>query len=251
MPRRRKPALTAEAHRRNLELLARLGAEVRRARKRRRWTQREVATRSGLSQPTISDLELGRGGGLSLDTWQRVGIALGRPLRVDLSAETQPDPRDAGHLAIQELVLRLAKAAGYTRRFELPTRPAPSRSSDVAVGDQRRRILTLVECWNGVGDIGSSTRSTHRKQAEMEAIAATTGDGAGYRVVTCWVVRATAHNRALVARYPEVFVANFPGSSLRWVRALTLAEEPPSEPGLVWCDLGATRLFPWRRVGPS
>jgi hypothetical protein len=62
-----------------------------------------------------------------------------------------------------------------------------------------------------------------------------------------WVVRATARNRALVARYPEVFAARFPGSSARWVAALTTGALPPSQPGLVWSDVGATRLFAWRR----
>jgi hypothetical protein len=45
-----------------------------------------------------------------------------------------------------------------------------------------------------------------------------------------------------------VFDAKFPGSSLAWVRALTGCADPPAEPGLVWCDVGATRLFAWRRT---
>jgi hypothetical protein len=61
------------------------------------------------------------------------------------------------------------------------------------------------------------------------------------------VVRATARNRQLVARYPEVFASRFPGSSIGWVRALATGTEPPAEPGLVWCDANATRLYAWRR----
>ena len=62
-----------------------------------------------------------------------------------------------------------------------------------------------------------------------------------------WVVRATAPNRALVARYPEVFGSRFPGSSGGWVEALAAGSEPPTQTGLVWCDIEATRLFGWRR----
>jgi hypothetical protein len=44
-----------------------------------------------------------------------------------------------------------------------------------------------------------------------------------------------------------VFASRFPGSSRRWVDALTTGTPPPRETGLVWCDVGATRLSEWRR----
>jgi hypothetical protein len=85
-----------------------------------------------------------------------------------------------------------------------------------------------------------------RKLAELEDMAvARWGEDA--RVGLVWIVRATRRNRALIAKYPEIFASRFPGSSIGWVRALTLGTEPPTEPGLVWCDVAATRLFEWRR----
>jgi hypothetical protein len=60
------------------------------------------------------------------------------------------------------------------------------------------------------------------------------------------VVGATARNRALVARSPEVFGARFPGSSVAWLRAITTGAEPPAEPGLVWSSVDGLRLFAWR-----
>ena len=62
-----------------------------------------------------------------------------------------------------------------------------------------------------------------------------------------WIVRATARNRALVARYPEVFAARFPGSSAGWLASLSKGTAPPNGPGLVWTDVAATRLLAWRR----
>ena len=65
-------------------------------------------------------------------------------------------------------------------------------------------------------------------------------------MATVWVVRATRRNRDLVARYPELFASRFTGSSRAWVQALTTGSAPPSDLGLVWCDVRATRLYAWR-----
>lgn len=249
MVRTRRPHLAPEAHRRNLEQVARLGAEVRSSRRRRRRTQAQVGALAGLSQSSISRLERGHGGGLTLDTWQRIGLALGRALIVGLARDPDDDVADAGHLAVQELLLRLARHGGRAGSFELATRPTdPHRSVDVASRDDAQRVLILQEAWNRIDDIGAAARSTARKVAEAEALAvAIGGEGGPYRVASVWIVRATARNRTLVHRYPEVFQARFPASSVAWWRALTAAGVVPEKPGLVWCDVHATRLFPWRR----
>ena len=248
MPKYRRQELVAEAARRNREQTARLGGRVRDARMRRRVTQQQLAERVGLSRSTISAMERGLGGGLTLDAWQRVAVALDIRLNIDLARDPIEEPTDAGHLRIQELVLRLGRAAGYHGSFELATRSAnAARSTDVGLRDDRRRFLTFVECWNTIGDLGAAARSSDRKLAEAEALGIALGGERPHRVAGCWVVRATARNRELVRRYPEIFAARFPGSSLGWVRALTLGTPPPGEQGFVWCDVATTRLFAWRR----
>ena len=245
----KRPELTAEAQRRNREATARLGMEVRGSRRRRRLTQAGLGRRAGLHASTIGLVERGLGGSLSIETWQRIGLALERPLVVTLPRDPHEEPTDAGHLRIQELVLRLGRRNGWTTTFELPTRPSdPTASADVGLGDVRHRTLILVECWNIIGDIGAAARSTARKVAEAEQLAVVRGgDGDAWRVASVWVVRETRRNRGLVARYPEVFGARFPGTSIGWVRAMTDGLEPPRQPGLAWCDAGCTRLFAWRR----
>jgi len=262
MVKRKRHELAAEAVRRNREVLARLGAEVRESRSRRGMTQAELGQRIGVARATVGAIERGLGGGHTLDAWQRIGLALDRPLRIELARDPREEPADAGHLAIQELVVRLGRAAGYRATFELPSRPSnPSSSTDVGLRDDRLRRLTLVECWNTVGDVGAGVRSTLRKQADAEGVAAVIGGarpiraleaadepGPPYTVASVWVVRATRRNRELVARYPELFASRFPGSSRAWVAALTTGSPPPSELGLVWCDVAATRLSAWRKA---
>lgn len=247
----RRPRIDAESSLRNRAQLAMIGAEVRASRLRRHLTQRRLGERATVSQTTISRLERGHGGGITLDAWQRVFTALGRRLIVDAARDPVEEPRDAGHLAIQELIIRLGRQAGYVGSFELASRPSdPIRSTDVGLRDDRRRLLLLIECWNTIGDIGAAARSTSRKLAEAESYAIAVGGDRPHRVGSCWVVRATERNQLLLGRYPEVFAARFAGSSLGWVRSFTEGTEPPSEPGLVWADIHATRLFAWRRVRP-
>ena len=188
MARTKRPELSAEAHRRNLEQLAGLGAALRAARQRRRLTQEQLGERAGVSRSSVSRIERGLGGAQTLDTWQRLALAAGVPLIVKLLRDPLEDTADAGHLGMQELVLRLGRQIGVTRSFELPTKPAePWRSTDVALRDDRRRVLILEECWNSIGDIGAATRSTTRKVAEGQALGIAIGDGRPYRVASVWI----------------------------------------------------------------
>ena len=87
------------------------------------------------------------------------------------------------------------------RSFEVPTKPAdPWRSIDVGLLDDTRRRLIVSECWNTFGDVGAAARSSERKAAEAEDLATARWAEAPHRVGLVWVVRATAANRALVAR---------------------------------------------------
>lgn len=184
---------------------------------------------------------------LDLELLERIAIVFGLPLNVHLGRDPREDVADAGHLAMQELLLRLGRANGLDRQLELPTRPTePWRSIDVVVASEPRRLAIAIECWNTIGDFGAAVRSSQRKLAELENT--TVGRwGADAQAALVWVVRDTGRNRALVARYPEVFATRFPASSRAWVAALTASGPIPSEPGLVWCDVRRGRLYPWRR----
>ena len=215
-------------------------------RERRGWTRTELARRAAIGRMVESRIERGITN-VDLEVLQRIGAAMGRPLLVTFGRDIMETPTDAGHLAIQELVLRLGRAAGYTGSFELPSRPGESwRSIDVGLADASRRRMLLVECWNTIGDVGVASRSSERKRVDLDAIAAGRwGPDASVNVL--WVVRATARNRALIHRYPEVFTARFPGSSRGWVDCLTSGERPPlgTRPRLV-----RHRRHPHLRVAP-
>jgi transcriptional regulator with XRE-family HTH domain len=222
------------------------GAKVRAARVRRHWRQTDLARRVDLSQPTISSIERGEGATLSLVAWQRIADAFDLSLTLKLGRDRLEETRDAGHLAMQELVLRLGRRQRVTRTFEL--RSAGGRWTDVGLADHASGRLVLVECVNVIQDIGSAIRASDRKLAEAESLAVALGPDRPRAVHACWVVRSTRRNRHLVARYPELFATRFPGSSRAWVAALTAGASPPAQRGRVWCDVAATRVFAWRRA---
>lgn len=250
--KKRRSKLESEAMRLLQPSLRDEGQKIRASRKRRGWTQKESGRRAELSQQTISQIERGDGATLSVAAWKRVALALNLPLEIKVGRDAMEPPVDAGHLGVQELILRLGRGGGYARTFELQTRSTdPMRSTDVGLVDHVNRRMLRIECVNSFGDIGSAIRSSDRKQREAEGLAISLGHGEPYTVHECWVIRSTRRNREIIGRYPEIFASRFRGSSRAWVSALTRGEAPPDEPGLIWCDVGATRIFDWRRPALS
>jgi len=172
-------------------------------------------------------------------------MAISRPVAVSFSRDlaAPPEPTDAGHLAAQELVLRLARENGRTGVFEMPTsRSAAPGVVDVAVRDDPALVLILVEIWNRMTDLGSASRSTSRKVADVEASL----PSPGFRVASCWLLVDNAANRAIVRRFPEILGARFPGSSVGWTRAIINGDIPPIEAGAAWIDPRSGRITPVR-----
>jgi transcriptional regulator with XRE-family HTH domain len=250
MPRSKRPDIAIEAELRLLERRSRIGAAIKEARVRRRWTQTRLAAAASLSRRIVARTERAETR-LDVEALQRLALALDLPLTVELGRDPRRDVADAGHLAMQELILGVGRRAGLLHRFELATRPNdPWRSADVVIGSDQQRAAADIECWNVFGDIGAAVRSSQRKVAELHEIAVARW-GADARASLCWVVRSTVRNRELVRRYPEVFAAAFPGSSTAWVASLRGDRSIPAEPGLVWTDLRASRIFAWRRLRQS
>lgn len=225
-----------------------MGRLIRAARLRRRLTQAALGLRVGISQSQVSRIELGHGRSVPLTTWIALAHELGLRPHFDLARDWLEAAADAGHLAIQELLLGFARATACAGTFELAIRPNdPAHSIDVFVRDDLRRRLLVEEAWNSFGDVGAGARSFDRKMAAARELAVAIGGDRPYDVAGVWVVRATKRNRELVARYPEVFATRFPGSSARWVQTLKTGSPPPSQPGLVWADSRATDVHAWRR----
>lgn len=228
------------------DAVVKLGRQIRRSRQRRRLRQQTLAERVGISRALLAKMEAGNATGTPPEVWFALAVAIDRYLKFEFARDPLQELADAGHADIQELVLRVAKQAGYRGGFELRTRTSdPSRSIDVPLISRQERRIVVVECWNTFGDLGGAARSSQQKLASAsDAAVVHGGDDEPYATGLCWIVRDTKRNRELVARYSHIFDAFLPGTSLGWVKALTVpGAAMPAQPGLVWCDVRATRLF--------
>jgi hypothetical protein len=166
---------------------------------------------------------------------------------VEARRDPLDDVRDAGHLAIQELVLRVAAAAASMRRssFQFALACLATRSTS-SCGTTSGGCSWCAR--RGTRSATSEQAPAHSsgKLGQAEQLAGTLGLDGPHRVRGCWVVRATTANRNLVRRYPTIFASRFPGSSLGWWRTLIAGDDPPAQPGLVWSDREASKLFPLR-----
>lgn len=214
-------------------------------------TLRALALKLQVSHTRLGQLERGLGANAPIALWVKLGIALGRPVAVSFSRDISEsgEPRDAGHLEAQELVLRLARKTGRRASAELATKPwDPARSVDVVIRDDRQRTLLLIEIVNRSGDLGAALRSTDRKVAELERAAVLAGgDKDPYRVAVGWLLLDTAANRLLVSRFAELLGTRFPESSAAFARAINDGVAPPGEPAIAWVDARSKRIYALRR----
>jgi transcriptional regulator with XRE-family HTH domain len=242
MRRIRRPPAVTTGLREAQAIAANLGRDAKTTRQRRRLRQAELGRLVGLSQSEISYLERGHGARTSIETWVAIGIALQRPIAIGFSRDAvDPAPQDAGHLAAQELTLRLAMRAGWRGRFEVPSEPgAPRHVTDVELSAADGQVV-LVEIWNRLVDLGAAVRSSDRKLADVAS-----RRGHLDSALSCWLLVDTAANREVVSRYPTILRARFSGSSAGWVGALTTGTTAPTRPGLAWIDVRSGRLRPLR-----
>jgi transcriptional regulator with XRE-family HTH domain len=244
--------VSAIADRHAAALAERLGTALRDARRQRNLTQAVVAARAGIDQATWSRLERGRDPRFTLATWDRAAHAVGTGLNAYLpQASAAAAPRDAVHLRNQELVLRTARGGGWRGVPEqaLDADLARSRHGDVVLSRRRAAAapeVCLIEVVDWVADAGESVRDFQRRVAAVDryAVARMRPGDTVPRSGGGWLLRATRRNRELVNEHRHFFRGRFPGSGRAWLAALTDPATPmPTEPALLWVDVGGTRIF--------
>ena len=229
----------------------RLGATIRAVRVRRGWRQTDLATRSGVSPATISRLERGHPGSLTLDTIRGVSAAL--DIRVDLVPRWRAGDLDrllnAKHSQLHELVARwfARELPAWTLAPEVSYAIYSERGViDIVAWHAGRRAILVIELKTDIVDVNQLIGKVGEKARLIRQIVRDRGWDP--LTISTWVIVADGRtNRARLRAHRAVLRAAFPsdGQSMRrW-----LADPVGDIAGLsTWTTIARRPLAPVRRV---
>lgn len=191
----------------------RFGSALRAVRQRRRWRQRDVADRAGVSQSTVSRAERGHLATLSLGAIRAVAAVL--DVRADLVARWRAGDLDrllnARHsLFHQTVASRLGRCPGWTLAPEVSFSVFGERGVVDLVGwNAEHRALLLIELKTDIADVNELIGTFDRKLRLGASIARDRGWQPD--TVSGWVIVAPGRtSRARIAAHRQVLRAAFP-----------------------------------------
>ena len=193
----------------------RFGSFIRVVRIRQRWRQSELATRAGVSQASVSRIERGHLGALSLATVRKVAAAL--DVRVDVLGRWRGGDLDrlmnARHSALSESVVRAVRRLGWIVAPEVSFSIYGERGIiDLLAWNQAKRALLVIELKTEIVDINELVGTLDRKVRLAARIAREHGWAIEPETtISAWVIvsesrtnrrRLQAHAAMLRAAYP-------------------------------------------------
>jgi transcriptional regulator with XRE-family HTH domain len=200
-----------------------VGRGFRALRKRRGWTQSELATRAGAPQSTVSLIERGRLELVRVPTLRRVGRELGIVVEIGPRWPIADVARllDADHARLTEVVVRVLRGAGWEAAVEYTFNDFGDRGSvDILAWHPVRRALLIVEIKTRVVDIQDLHAAIDRKVRVVPKLVAKERGWRAAIVGKLLVVKGTDANRDGVRRHAATFDATFPSRSRaarRWI----------------------------------
>ena len=192
----------------------RFGTVVRAVRQRRTWRQRDLAFKARVSQSTISRLERGHYGTLSLDTIRRIAATL--DIRADIVARWRAGDLDrlvsARHSALHEAVAAsfVSRGTGWILAPEVSFSIYGERGViDMLAWHEGRKALLVIEPKTDISDVNELLGTFDRKVR----LAAQVVEARGWDPVTVsgWVIVAPGRtNRERIRAHGAVLRAAFP-----------------------------------------
>jgi len=201
----------------------RIGRSLRALRRRRRARQEDVARAARLSQSTISRIELGELGGVTLDSLGRVASSLGARVDVGIRWHGEGLDRllDEAHAALVERVVVALTARGWVVATEVSFSIFGERGSvDVLAWHPLTSVLLVVEAKSVVPDVQATIHALDRKQRLGRVIARDRG-WAPVAVARLLVVADQRTARRRIDEHATTFGVAFPlrgGELQRWLR---------------------------------
>ena len=223
----------------------RVGATLRALRRRAGLRQREVATRAGCHQTTVSRAERGELDTLSLGHLRRLFGAVGARFDGEVRWRGGAVDRlvDQRHAALVEAVARQLRNWGWTVIAEVTFSEYGERGSiDLLAADTSTRAIAVLEMKTEIGAVEETIR---RHDVKTRLAPKLTMQRLGWRPVSAariLVLPEGTAARSGVARHSATFRSSYPASSRQvraWLRSPTRREPAGARAGL-GAGLGGT-----------
>lgn len=194
----------------------RFGTAVRQVRIRRDLRQLDLARTAGISRATVSRIERGHLGSLSVDTVRRVAAAL--DIRVDLIARWRSGDLDrllnSHYSRFHELVARrFASLPGWIARPEVSFAHYADRGViDILAFHSESGMVLVIELKTDIADVNEMVGTLDRKRRNAVAVAREQGWPVDEATrVSAWLIVADgATNRRRVAAHRVMLRSAFP-----------------------------------------
>lgn len=202
----------------------RVGRAFREIRIRLGLRQADLASESGVSQRTVSEIELGRLEHVRLQTLRLVAEALDVKVSVDAwwRSGRVDHLLDRGHAALVEHVALTLRAAGWIVRPEVTFNEFGDRgSADLVAWHPVERALLIVEVKTRIDDTQEATSTFSKKVRILPSILARDEGWDAATVGRLLVLADTRMNRDLVRAHQATFDAIWPARTAvvrRWLR---------------------------------
>lgn len=206
-----------------------MGSAIRSVRRRRQMLQRDLARLSGVSQSTVSRIERGHLGSLSMSTVRAVGSAL--DIRLDLIPRWRAGDLDrllnAAHSGPHESVARSFRARpSWTVRPEISFSIYGERGVvDLVAWHRDRRALCIIELKTSVVDVNELIGVLDRKRRLGPRIVSDLGWTPA--TVSVWVIVSDGRtNRRRIQAHQAVLRAAFPSDGRVMAGWLSMPDRP-------------------------
>jgi transcriptional regulator with XRE-family HTH domain len=203
----------------------RIGAALRSVRRRKGWSQEELASKAKVSQAGVSRMERGHIGSMRLDDIRRVAAAL--DIRIDVYARWRAGDLDrllnARHSELHELVARwfAEELPEWVLAPEVSFSIYGERGViDILAWHEATRSLLVIELKTAIADVNELLGTTDRKRRLAAQVARERGWDP--RTVSQWLIIAdTRTNRRRLDAHLAVIRNAFPDGTWairRWLR---------------------------------
>jgi transcriptional regulator with XRE-family HTH domain len=206
----------------------RIGLQIRALRRQRRWTQRELGRRVGMSDSRISRVERGAADRIPVASLERILAELSARLHVRVLWRGEEFDRllDREHAGIVERVLQDLSLAGWTAIPEATFHVAGERGSiDVLAWHAPTRTLLVVEVKSVVPDIQATVSGLDRKARLGPVIGRERGWDAGF-VARLLVLPDDRTSRRRVDAFASTFARALPARTAAVKRWLLRPDAP-------------------------